>query len=154
MRSDRLEGGLEVGQQVLDVLDSDGDAEQAVGDAGPLALARTQEARGPEGSCQPTWQATFGARPGVSGSVDAFATHDDGSGPALFAAGDFATAAGVARIVGRWDGTSWSALGGGIAAGGSIQAHALGVFDDGTGLALYVGGYFSSAGGVTGSRVR
>ena len=44
----------------------------------------------------------------------------------------------------RYDGTTWSALGSGT--NGSVRA--LAVHDDGTGPALYVGGGFTTAGGV------
>ncbi len=84
-------------------------------------------------------------------AVDALAVFDDGSGPALYAGGHFATAGGVTvNNIARWDGSSWSALGSGVAISGQ-RAHvrALQVFDDGSGPALYVGGDFTTAGGVT-----
>ena len=69
---------------------------------------------------------------------------DDGSGPALFAAGEFTTAGGVAaERVARWNGSSWSAPGSGV----SDTVLALAVFDDGSGPALYAGGEFTRAGG-------
>lgn len=85
---------------------------------------------------------------GVSGGnsvwVDALASHDDGSGEALYAGGLFQTAGGVTvNNVARWDGQAWSALGAGVA--GPVLA--LTEFDDGTGLALYAGGAFATAGG-------
>ncbi|MBI4717282.1 MAG: hypothetical protein HY763_05720 [Planctomycetes bacterium] len=85
--------------------------------------------------------------PGVSGAVRAAAVYDDGSGPALYVGGTFNTAGPVvARNLARWNGTSWSSLGGGLdSAGASVNA--LAVFDDGSGPALYVGGAFTSAGG-------
>jgi hypothetical protein len=84
-------------------------------------------------------------------AVRCFATFDDGSGPALYAAGNFGLAGGnPANSIARWDGTNWSPLGGGVLYNGSPGAdvRALQVFDDGTGPALYVGGFFTSAGGV------
>ena len=43
------------------------------------------------------------------------AVFDDGTGPALYVAGDFETAGGVsARNIAKWDGTAWSALGNAI----------------------------------------
>ncbi len=84
------------------------------------------------------------------GTVSAFATYDDGGGPALYAGGDFVTAGGViVNRVARWDGENWSALIGPVGAGVDRGVHALAVFDDGTGPALYAGGLFTSAGGVT-----
>ena len=52
---------------------------------------------------------------GTSGAVRALVVFDDGSGEALYAAGDF-TAAGDAPAdrVARWDGSTWRALGAGI----------------------------------------
>jgi len=67
-------------------------------------------------------------------------------GPALYAGGDFHEAGGVSvRSIARWDGDSWSALGGGVF--GSVSA--LAVYDDGRGPALYVAGNFQHAGVIT-----
>jgi len=79
--------------------------------------------------------------------VRALATYDDGlgGGPALIAAGVFATAGGVnARNIARWDGTSWSAL----AAGLNDEVSALAVYDDGLGggPVLCAGGLFTASG--------
>ncbi|MFU8828165.1 MAG: M12 family metallo-peptidase [Phycisphaerales bacterium] len=83
---------------------------------------------------------------GVNGTTLAIAPFNDGSGSAMYAAGDFLAAGGadINRIA-RWDGTSWSALGSGI--NGTV--HALKAFNDGSGNALYAGGFFSNAGGVS-----
>jgi hypothetical protein len=88
---------------------------------------------------------------GLDDAVVDLAVFDDGSGPALYAAGCFDNAGGVPAVgVARGDGTQWSALGGGISVvyGGAI-ARVLHVFDDGSGAALYVGGWFDTAGGIT-----
>jgi hypothetical protein len=83
-------------------------------------------------------------------NVRALAVFDEGSGPALFAAGDFTSIAGVSALhVARWNGTAWSAVGGGT--NGFLNA--LSVFDDGSGPALYAAGGFSSAGGVAASSI-
>lgn len=80
--------------------------------------------------------------------IDAVAMFDEGQGPRLFAAGQFDTAGGVpANNIARWDGTAWSAVGGGTTQYTLI--HALEVFDDGSGPALYVGGEFLAAGGIS-----
>ncbi len=80
------------------------------------------------------------------GSVRALTVFDDGSGPALYAAGRFTQAGeGAANGIARWDGSRWSPLGEGVS-GGSVRA--LTVFDDGTGPALYAGGLFTHAGGA------
>jgi hypothetical protein len=99
-----------------------------------------------------------GAANGVNNSVNALTVFDDGSGggPALYAGGFFTTAGGVtANRIAKWNGTSWSSLGTGSANGVNNQIWALTVFDDGSGggPALYAGGDFTTAGGVTANRV-
>ncbi|MCP4694783.1 MAG: hypothetical protein GY859_42540, partial [Desulfobacterales bacterium] len=95
------------------------------------------------------WAEGFGA-PGLDGPVFALVEFDDGSGPALYAGGDFLTAGGAPVFgVAKWDGAAWSALGGGM----NDHVHALVVFDDGTGPALYAGGAFSEAGSVSASNI-
>jgi hypothetical protein len=90
---------------------------------------------------------------GMDDLVSALAVFDDGSGPALYAGGRFTSAGGVpANGIAKWDGSTWSSLGGGFEIfGGEGAAHALAVFDDGGGPALYAGGWFGSAGGVDAS---
>jgi hypothetical protein len=82
--------------------------------------------------------------------TDALAVFDDGSGPALYAGGDFMVAGGVAaHNIAKWDGTQWSALGSGM----NNAVHALAVFDDGSGPALYAGGDFTMADGVSANSI-
>ena len=78
-----------------------------------------------------SWNGTSwtGVPGGVAGSVRALVEADDGSGPALYVAGDFASADQVAPE--NFD----SAPG------------ELAVFDDGGGPALYAAGFFTTAGG-------
>lgn len=100
------------------------------------------------------WDPAFDFQGGVDGpTVWALATFDDGTGPALYVGGDFETAGSVqASGIARWNGSSWSAVGGGV--GGTTSAvSALAVFDDGTGPALYAGGLFTSAGGTPASNI-
>jgi hypothetical protein len=85
---------------------------------------------------------------GSSPAVLAMCVFDDGSGAALYVAGNFTTAGGLsAPRIAKWNGTSWSSIG----ALGSMfgVASALSVFDDGTGPALYAGGSFNTAGGIS-----
>ncbi|MEQ1891557.1 MAG: carboxypeptidase-like regulatory domain-containing protein [Planctomycetota bacterium] len=92
----------------------------------------------------------FGA--GFNGSILALLMHDDGSGPAMFACGEFTSVAGIsARRIAKYDGTSWSPLGSGL----NNWANCMTVFDDGLGggPALYVGGNFTDAGGVSANRI-
>ncbi|QDU69628.1 hypothetical protein [Engelhardtia mirabilis] len=95
------------------------------------------------------WLPTFGAEPGTDGYVAELALLDVGTGPALYAGGDFTMAGGVpASNVARWDGSAWSDVGGGVGGGPVNYVNAICSFDDGTGPALYVGGRFATAGGV------
>jgi hypothetical protein len=81
---------------------------------------------------------------GTNGEVLALHVHDDGSGPALYAAGSFTVAgSAAAELIAKWNGVSWSALGGGVPHyPGYNTAYALTSFDDGSGPALVVGGQF------------
>lgn len=85
--------------------------------------------------------------PGTTGPgpVWALAVFDDGTGPALYAAGGFTVINGVsANHIARWNGSTWSPIGTGI----NDYVFTLDVLDDGTGPALYAGGSFTFAGGV------
>ena len=100
-----------------------------------------------------TWSAVGGGT--NSGPSVLVVFDDDGDGlPALYAGGNFTTAGGLgANRIARWDGTAWSALESGVGGGTSPAVGALAVFDDdGAGpnrAALYVGGVFTAAGGVS-----
>jgi hypothetical protein len=99
-------------------------------------------------ACQPSWVPTFGSS--LDKGVEALAVFDDGSGPALYAAGSFTVAGdSAAKWIAKWDGTNWSALGSGV----NNQIYALAVFDDGSGPALYAGGDLTMAGGVAVSNI-
>jgi hypothetical protein len=85
----------------------------------------------------------------ANGAVHAFATYDDGSGPALFVTGDFTNIGGTpASGIAKWDGAQWSALGLGLTGGWGTRGRALCVYDDGSGPVLVVGGAFDNAGGI------
>lgn len=104
--------------------------------------------------------------------VNDMTAFDDGRGPGLFVGGRFNHVGGVPSTicsatlttcnqqllpfmddglpvsnVARWDGTTWSDVGGGVS-GGDAVVNALTVLDDGSGPALYAGGRFTDAGGV------
>lgn len=106
-------------------------------------------------SCTPDWIPTFAPGSTIAGAVFALATFDDGNGPALYAAGWFASAGGTpTNSIARWDGTTWTTLGSGVLDGTSVGlVYALAVHDDGSGPALFVGGDFTSAGGVIANNI-
>ncbi len=91
----------------------------------------------------------------VNGAVFALTVFDDrsGGGPALYAGGNF-THVGDQLVNGlaKWDGRQWSPVGGGVT-GLSAAVHALCVFDDGNGEALYIGGHFTFAGGMRANHI-
>jgi hypothetical protein len=85
-----------------------------------------------------------------SDAVRALSVFDDGGGPALYAGGIFGIAGGVAaNNIAKWNGTSWSGLGSGMSGGSPSAVFALTVFTLGSATALYAGGEFSLAGGIS-----
>jgi hypothetical protein len=99
-----------------------------------------------------SWSALgSGFGPGIVRALQVF---DDGTGAELYAGGSFTVAGGVpASRIASWDGKQWSPLGGGLGGINGPQVKALGVFDDGSGPALFVGGSFTTAGGTAANRV-
>jgi len=98
-----------------------------------------------------TWSPVGG---GTDASVSALGVFDEGAGSRLFAGGQFLEAGGtsVAKIA-RWDGAAWTALAEGVnktsGTANVATVYALESHDDGSGPALYVGGDFTDAGGVS-----
>ncbi len=81
-------------------------------------------------ACEPHWDNAIG-QPGTNNWVKALTELNDnsGSGPALYAGGEFTAAGGVsANRIAKWDGESWSALGTGM----NWFVRTLTVFDDGS----------------------
>jgi len=69
----------------------------------------------------------------------------------LYIGGRFTEVDGVsANYIARWDGTQWNPVGAGIQ---GTQVIDMAVADDGSGPALFVGGDFSQAGGMTASNI-
>lgn len=71
----------------------------------------------------------------------------------LYAAGRFLSVNGVSAAgIARWNGTSWSPVGGGLSdsANGAagVNVYAMSVHNDGAGMALYVSGRFTHADGL------
>ncbi len=86
---------------------------------------------------------------GADGAVHDFAAFDPGSGRRLVAGGDFTQAGGTsAAHLASWDGAAWSSVGTGVAGGPGTTVRALETYDDGQGPDLYVGGNFTTAGGL------
>lgn len=117
------------------------------GIAGGVAAARIARWDGQ------AWSALGGGVSGLPNSyVLALTVFNDGGGPALIVGGNFATAGGAAASrIARWNGASWAPLGSGT----NNLVRAMTVFDDGAGggPALYAGGEFTIAGGVSVSRI-
>ncbi|MEX2219346.1 MAG: hypothetical protein WD749_11395 [Phycisphaerales bacterium] len=85
--------------------------------------------------------------------VNDMLTFDDGTGPALYVAGQLPMAGGVlAGGIARWTGTIWQNVGQPNPSN-STWVLALGAFDDGSGMRLYAGGQFTSLGGVAANGV-
>jgi hypothetical protein len=94
-----------------------------------------------EGRWAPLGEGLVDAK-GDPGHANAMAVFDDGSGPALYVAGQFALAGGqVAVNIARWDGHAWSSVGLGI--GGEVRD--LEVYGEGEDARLYAAGSFNSA---------
>jgi hypothetical protein len=76
-----------------------------------------------------------------AGTVRTLAVHNDGSGPALYAGGQFDHASNAACInIAKWAGTAWAAVGEGVYINYSPGLQVLRSFDDGSGPTLYAGG--------------
>lgn len=99
---------------------------------------------------------------GANGKVNVMLSVDlDGAGPnnpVLIIGGEFTSVGGVsANHVAIWNGTSWSSLPHGSGNGVDGIVHALAMFDDDDGgpnpPALFIGGNFTSGGGVTANNI-
>jgi trimeric autotransporter adhesin len=142
-----LSGGTDYPVEALTVFD-DGDGPVLVAGgaftiAGGISANRVATWDGGQ------WSALAG---GVSATVDTLAPFNDGTGPALYAGGDFTFADGQpANFIARWDGSEWSDVDGGM----DDRVRALMVFDiaPGDDPALHVGGFFTTAGGVSANRI-
>ena len=85
---------------------------------------------------------------GIESAPMSLGVFDDGNGPALYAGGHFEHAGGIpAKNIARWDGQQWSALGEGT--DGQANTLTASDADSDLGAALWVGGVFERAGGVS-----
>ncbi len=97
-----------------------------------------------------------GAFGSFSPVVSVIQMFDDGSGPALYAGGrfDFIGGAGGTQAFGRFDGTRWEPVGGGLTRATILSSvNAMTVYDDGSGPALYIGGFDFTISGVRSASV-
>lgn len=90
---------------------------------------------------------------GMDRYVDTLLAYEDEHGPVLYAGGVFTTAGSLqANNIAKWNGTNWTNRGLGVGGlDGSINAMV--VHNDGSGPALYIGGDFTTAGGVAASNI-
>lgn len=97
-----------------------------------------------------TWHRLGSGVTGVSGQpgqIQALTVREEAGSQTMYAGGSFAFAGGgPAPSIARWDGTSWSSLGG---SGTNGEVRALAFF----GSDLFAGGVFTQAGPVTVSRI-
>ena len=128
-----------VGVLTLEVFDLFGASKLYVG--GDFAFVGGQPATAVASWDGAAWSALGAGLPFITGpgQVQTLARFDDGSGPALYAAGLFLTP-GVQLPFGiaRWDGQQWSSVGGAHTFPDPVE-HRLHVFDDGDGPELVLG---------------
>jgi hypothetical protein len=117
--------------------------------AGPVLFASTVS--GVKRASGASWVLVGATTPAYSQPTQLL-VHDDGSGPALFAAGAFTSIGGVnANGIARWNGSTWTALGNGLTSNGSslVAVGSLRAIHDGAATArLYVAGQFDLADGA------
>jgi hypothetical protein len=87
------------------------------------------------------------------GDVNDLLVFDSGAGPQVYALGSFSLGGtgSPTEAVARWNGSAWETTG--MGASGTLRATTGAVFNDGTGPAMYVGGNFTTAGGVAACRL-
>ena len=101
-----------------------------------------------------TWESLGAQLELFSNQLWALYAFDDGSGDSLYIGGNFTDIGGTgANYLARYDGTTFHPVGGSIA--GNVPLIIFSVFshDAGNGAELYVGGRFTSIGGVPASRI-
>lgn len=90
------------------------------------------------------------SQPGGSSSVSALTVFDDGTGPVLYAGGQFSIAGmSFANNIAKWTGSEWTY----VTVGTDAAVLAFGRMEEGRRASLFVGGHFGLAGGLAASRV-
>ena len=139
----------------LEFVEEDGNPYLLVG--GAFTLAGTEPASRLakwDGQSWSTLESPLATGNGLNDVVFDYATWDDGTGEALYAAGSFDVASGRrVNNVARWNGRSWEPLAGPAGIGTDGYVYNLEIFDDGSGSALYAGGSFDTAGGVVANNI-
>jgi len=90
------------------------------------------------------WTGVPGSEAAVGSVVSALEVFDDGSGDALYVASN----SPEVGYITRWDGVGWTSLSGPAGTGTDGPIRALQTFEDADGVGLFVGGDFSTAGGL------
>ena len=147
-----LPGGGISNQQIYDLASFDGDVyaagyfDQIGGVSGTAKLARWDGAQ---------WNSIDAQLEMWWNQLWKLTVHDDGSGPALYIGGNFEDLGAQAGLnhIARWDGESFSAVGGTIGGNVPLIVFEIASWDDGDGDALYIGGRFTSVDGVEASRI-
>ena len=108
------------------------------------------------GQCEPAWDVSIG-NPGVDdGYVQPLFVWDDGTGEALYAGGSFGSMGGSpgTLLIAAWNGIDWSGLGSPGLSTGSTNGFVTSMdnYEVDGGDALVVGGFFASAGGLSGTQ--
>ncbi|MFT7669100.1 MAG: hypothetical protein ACI8X5_001800 [Planctomycetota bacterium] len=101
------------------------------------------------------WQGIGTGFGGSSNRGLSMISYDDGSGQQLFLGGQFAQLDGAdLKALARWDGTTWTQVGGGLdGASPYLSVVDMVTFDDGNGEALYVAGNFDSADSIPANNI-
>lgn len=116
-----------------------------------LALGLTVQLPSAGAQCTADWQSGL-AWNGITGNGLALTVFDEGSGPMLAVGGEFyAAGSASSRNVAAFAHGHWTSLGAGLDGplsypGLDHSVHALRVFDDGSGPALFAGGAFTRSG--------
>jgi hypothetical protein len=147
-----LSGNLWPLAMALTVCDLGSGAALFVG--GPFSSAGNQAAR-----CIARWDGSswWPLGSGLSANANPWVAcvkgFDSGSGTELYAGGNFTSAGGIAaNYVAKWNRSTWSPLVA-IDEGTDGPVHAMEVFDDGSGPALFLGGSFTTACGILAANI-